>query len=173
MQKMFSKSSRTLPVTARQAVALALCGLTGLAASAVDPSTAVEGGYRQALAANASPRGSSTPGAPEAGSEAYWLGQSYAAPAVAKGGAAEGKVQRALFENGFAKGKQIVTGEGANARVLEIVNISHVDPATTRLVSGPAENRFLITGRDTTDGTTHEVTIDLGTAATDQAGRSL
>lgn len=152
-----------LPTGAKQALALALCATTALAAGAADPGAAIERGYQQALASSTATGPSA--GAPEAGSEAYWLGQTYASPVSSKGKGAEGTFENALFTDTFAKGKQIVSGEGANKRTLEIVSVERIEPTTTRIDAGPADNRFLVTCRDTADGTARVLRISTAAPA--------
>lgn len=159
MLNVFSK----LPPGSKLSLALALSVATGIAASATDPGAAVSKSYETALASAARPLdlAAAATQAPESGSEAYWLGQSYASTVAAKGDASEGALHNAVFSNTFAKGKQIVAGEGDAARTLEIVSVARVEPASTRIDLTGRDSRYLVTCRDVENGATRVLEIEL------------
>ena len=132
---------------ARGTAAFALIALAGTGIALVDPAPVIEQGFNTALS-TAPKAPQSAFGTPEAGSEAYWLGQGLGVVSQTVG-----KIEPAHWKTPVSKGERIVVGAGAGARVLEVVEVKAVAAETaqtdiTRIDIGLARPRIQVVCRD-------------------------
>lgn len=140
-----SGSSTYRPSGTRTTAALSLTILSGLAIGLTDPAPFIEKGFNRALAAQSiEPRVAAE--VPAAGSEDYWLRQSYANSELEKAG---GKLEPVVWTPPVSKGEHIIIGSGSGAHVLEVVSVEVVEPQTTRLETGSGSQKLAVICRDT------------------------